>query len=198
MSAFTKDELVEILERCDALKHGHFKLTSGRHSDTYVQCAQLMKSPATTVELARAAAEAIPKEAREQITLVVSPAVGGITWGFAMAYVLGVDFIFAERKSGVMELRRSFAVSPDDHVLIAEDVVTTGGSVKEVIDVVKRGGADVLGVVSIIDRKTSRAFTEPFWPLLELEIDSWDPEACALCAKGVPIEAPGSRNLQKK
>lgn len=194
----TEQEIIHVLHSTGAIKHGHFKLTSGRHSGTYVQCAQLMRSPKTTVELAKAAVSRIPKEIKKAITLVASPAVGGITWGFAVAFVLGVDFIYLERKEGSMQLRRGFSVSEQDRILIAEDVVTTGGSVQEVIDVVKAEGAHVVGVSSIIDRKSGRVFSEPFSPLLELKVESWDPKTCVLCEEGVKIEAPGSRNLQKK
>lgn len=198
VSSETKvDTLVQLLQKTGALKHGHFRLTSGRHSDTYVQCAQLMKNPQTTIKLARTAVENIPKEIRKAITLVASPAIGGITWGFSVAYVLGVDFVFAERKNGKMSLRRGFHAQPDDSVLICEDVVTTGGSVKEVIEVLHKEKTHVAGVVSIIDRKSARVFTDPFWPLLKLKIESWQPENCALCMKGIEIEAPGSRNLKK-
>ena len=189
--------IMGILEETGAVRHGHFVLTSGRHSDTYIQCARVMESPTTTVELAREAVERLPEDVRSAVDLVASPAVGGITFGFAMGYALGVDFIFTERQEGRMCLRRSFEVPEGAKVLVCEDVVTTGGSVKEVCDLVEDAGATVAGVVSIIDRKTDRKFDAPFFPLLGLEVASWTPEECELCAKGGKAESLGSRKLAK-
>lgn len=189
--------ILQILKDTGAIRHGHFVLTSGRHSDTYVQCARVMESPRTTVDLAREAALRLPEDVRSSVDLVISPAVGGITFGFAMGYVLDVDFIFAERQAGVMTLRRSFEIPQEANVLVCEDVVTTGGSVKEVCDLVEDAGATVAGVVSIIDRKTDRKFDAPFFPLLGLEVASWTPEECELCAKGGKAESLGSRKLAK-
>ncbi len=188
-------EVLAILDETGAIRHGHFVLTSGRHSDTYVQCARVMESPRTTVRLAEEAIARLPEDVRESIDLVVSPAVGGITFGFAVGYALGVDFMFTEREQGKMALRRSFEIPEGAHVLVCEDVVTTGGSVKEVCDVVEAAGATVAGVVSIIDRKTDRVFDAPFWPLLAIEVPSFAPEDCPLCAQGGKAESLGSRSL---
>lgn len=129
--------IMDILKETGAVRHGHFVLTSGRHSDTYIQCARVMESPTTTVDLAKEAARRLPEDVRDSVTLVASPAVGGITFGFAMGYALGVDFIFSERQDGTMCFRRSFEVPKGAKVLVCEDVVTTGGSVKEVCDLVE-------------------------------------------------------------
>jgi orotate phosphoribosyltransferase len=126
---------------------------------------------------------------------VVAPAVGGIVFGYAVAQALGTRFIFAEREEGKMTLRRAFEIERGTRVLVAEDVVTTGGSVKEVVDVVREQGGEVVGVVSLIDRGGERKFDEPFYPLLPLEIESWDPLDCGLCADGVDLYSPGSRQL---
>ncbi len=193
--ALTDADILAILEETGALRTGHFTLTSGRHSNRYVQCAQLMRSPKTTLMLAEEAVSRLPEEVREAATLVVSPAVGGITFGFALGLALDRDFIFAERQDGKMTLRRNFTIAPEDRVIVAEDVVTTGGSVKEVSDLVEAAGAEVVGVVSLIDRKTDRLFDAPFYPLLALAIESWAPEDCPLCAQGLKSEAPGSRKL---
>ena len=171
-------EIEQILEDTGAVRHGHFRLTSGRHSATYVRCARVMESPETTVALAAEAVARIPSEIRSSIELVVSPAIG-------------------ERKDGAMCVRRSFEVPEGANVLVAEDVVTTGGSVKEVCDLVEAAGGIVVGVVSIVDRKTARAFDQPLWPLLSFEVPSWEPSECPLCASDVEIEAPGSRALAK-
>ncbi|MEY8436515.1 orotate phosphoribosyltransferase [Atopobiaceae bacterium 24-176] len=189
--------IMDILKETGAVRYGHFVLTSGRHSDTYIQCARVMESPTTTVALAREAAQRLPEDVRESVTLVASPAVGGITFGFAMGYALGVDFIFSERQDGAMCFRRSFEVPKGAKVLVCEDVVTTGGSVKEVCDLVEAAGAEVAGVVSIIDRQTDRLFDAPFFPLLAVDAVSWDPAECELCANGGRPESLGSRRLAK-
>ncbi len=127
---------------------------------------------------------------------MAAPAVGGLIIGFAVAQALGVKFIFSEREAGKMVLRRSFEVPEGARVLVVEDVVTTGGSVAEVIDLVRAGGGEVVGVVSLIDRGGDKAFTDDFWPLLRLEVESWDPASCSLCASGVEVYSPGSRRLK--
>lgn len=193
----TDEEILAVLDETGAIRHGHFKLTSGRHSDTYVQCARVMESPTTTVELAREAVRRLPDEVRDAVDLVASPAVGGITFGFAMGYALGCDFIFSERQEGKMVFRRSFEVPRGARVLVCEDVVTTGGSVKEVCDLVEAAGGEVVGVVSLIDRRTDRKFDAPFFPLLSFEVESWDPAQCPLCGAGSEPESLGSRNLAK-
>jgi orotate phosphoribosyltransferase len=168
-------------------------LTSGRHSDSYVQCAKVLEDPALTTRLAQTAVERLP--ASLDIDLVAAPAIGGLVIGFAVAQALGVKFIFSEREQGRMVFRRSFAVPAGARVLVVEDVVTTGGSVAEVIDLVQQAGGEVVGVVSLIDRGGEKKFDAPFWPLLRLEVESWDAESCSLCADGVPVYSPGSRRL---
>ncbi|MDJ1121408.1 orotate phosphoribosyltransferase [Olsenella sp. YH-ols2217] len=191
------EQIVDILEETGAVRHGHFVLTSGRHSDTYVQCARLMESPTLTVQLAEEAAARLPEEVRDAVTLVASPAVGGITFGFAMGYALGRDFIFSERVEGAMTFRRSFEVPQGAKVLVCEDVVTTGGSVKEVCDLVEAAGGEVVGVVSLIDRGSGRAFDAPFYPLLSFPVASWAPEECQLCKNGGAPESLGSRRIAR-
>lgn len=185
----------EALESSDAIRSGHFVLTSGRHSDTYVQCARVLEDPALTTRLAKAIAERIPQG--EHIDLVAAPAVGGIIIGFAVAQALGVKFIFSEREAGKMVLRRAFQIPEGARVLVVEDVVTTGGSVAEVVELVREAGGEVAGVASLIDRGGVKAFDAPFWPLLQLEVESWDPASCHLCASGVEVYSPGSRRLSK-
>lgn len=198
IAPLTQDELLDTFEKTGAIQHGHFVLTSGRHSDTYVQCARVMTSPRLTVALAEQVLKKVPRDVLEQIDCVVSPAVGGITFGFAVAYALNTSFIFAERKEGTMQLRRSFNIEPNQHILIAEDVVTTGGSVKEVEDVVRSAGGNVVGVVSLIDRKTDKKFSAPYWGLLDFPATSWDSADCALCAQGSAPESLGSRTLNSQ
>lgn len=186
-------DILQILKDTQAIRSGHFVLTSGRHSDTYIQCARVLESPRLTTELAREAVNRLPEGL--EVDLVASPAVGGILFGFAVALALDVPMIFSERKDGQMMFRRSFEVPQGARVLVAEDVVTTGSSVKEVCDLVEQAGGEVVGVVSLIDRKTDRLFTQPFYPLLALPTPSWDADECELCAQGVEVHSLGSRKL---
>lgn len=188
----TEQGVLEALEDAGAVLRGHFQLTSGRHSDTYVQCARILEDPALTMRLARTAAARV---AGRGIELVAAPAVGGIVIGFAVAQALGVRFIFSERVEGEMRFRRSFEVPAGTRVLIVEDVVTTGGSVAEVAALVRASGGEVAGVVSIIDRGGEKVFADELIPLLRLQVESWDPSECGYCASGSPIDAPGSRRL---
>ena len=191
-----KDEIVKIFEDAGAILHGHFVLTSGRHAQTYIQCQRVMENPELTFKLAKEAISRLPKNLIDSIDIVVSPAVGGITWGFAVALALKKRFIFAERVEGAMTFRRSFTVNKDEKALICEDVVTTGGSVKEVCDLVEASGGKAVAVVSMIDRKSGRAFDQDFYPLLEFETKSWKPQECGLCAKGEEFVSLGSRLLK--
>lgn len=183
----------EALEETHAVLHGHFQLTSGRHSDTYVQCARILEQPRLTAELAEEIVARLPEGV--EIDTVVAPAVGGIIIGFAVALALDARFIFAERKGGVMELRRSFTLKPGERVLVVEDVVTTGGSVAEVIKLVQEASAEVVGVASLIDRGGEKAFQSEYWPLVSLDVSSWDPSECNPCKEGIAIDSPGSRRL---
>ena len=193
MSQLSDDQVLQALKEADAIRTGHFVLTSGRHSDSYVQCARILEDPALSTRLAQTAVERLPEGL--DIDLVAAPAVGGLIIGFAVAQALGVKFIFSERQDGAMVFRRSFEVPSGARVLVVEDVVTTGGSVGEVIDLVREAGGEVVGVVSLIDRGGEKKFDAPFWPLLRLEVESWKPEACSLCAAEVPVYSPGSRRL---
>ena len=185
--------ILQILEDTQAIRKGHFVLTSGRHSDTYVQCARILEHPSLTNRLAREAVARLPEDM--EVDLVASPAVGGILYGFAVAAALDKPLIFSERVDGAMTFRRSFQVPQGARVLVAEDVVTTGGSVQEVCQLVEGQGGRVMGVTSLIDRGGEKAFSQPFFPLLELEVASWLPEDCQLCKDGVETYSPGSRRL---
>ncbi len=189
----TNDEMLQALKDANAIRSGHFVLTSGRHSDTYVQCARVLEDPVLTTRLAETTVRRLP--AGLDVDLVAAPAVGGIIFGFAVAQALRVKFIFSEREQGHMVFRRAFEVPEGAKVLVVEDVVTTGGSVKEVIDLVRAAGGEVAGVASLIDRGGAKAFDTPFWPLLQLEVESWLPDSCGLCGDGVPVYSPGSRRI---
>jgi len=191
--SMTDEQILQALTDADAIRTGHFVLTSGRHSGAYVQCARVLEAPALTTRLAETAVERLPEGLN--IDLVAAPAVGGLIIGFAVAQALGVKFIFSEREHGTMVFRRAFEVPDKARVLVVEDVVTTGGSVEEVIELVRAAGGEVVGVVSLIDRGGDKKFHTEFWPLLKLEVESWDPESCSLCDDNVPIYSPGSRRL---
>lgn len=193
-SAMSETDVRSALEEAGAILSGHFVLTSGRHSDTYVQCARVLEDTVLTTRLAQACVAALPDQ---RIDLVAAPAVGGIIIGFAVAQALGVKFIFSERDAGAMVFRRSFQIPEGARVLIVEDVVTTGGSVAEVIDLVVAAGGEVAGVVSIIDRGGEKKFDYELHPLLELEVESWEPAFCAQCSAGVAVNSPGSRRLSR-
>lgn len=192
MTALTEPEVLQALKDADAVLSGHFQLTSGRHSDTYVQCARILEDPALTTRLAAAM---VAQLGERQFDLVAAPAVGGIIIGFAVAQALGVKFIFTERQGGAMVLRRGFEIPAGASVLVVEDVVTTGGSVAEVIDLVREAGGIPTVVTSIIDRGGPKAFELELVPLLQLQVESWEPESCGLCATDVPLYSPGSRRL---
>jgi orotate phosphoribosyltransferase len=188
----TPEEVRAEFEAAGAILTGHFQLTSGRHSDTYVQCARVLEDTALTTRLARELARDF--EAGD-IDLVAAPAVGGIVIGFAVAQALGVPLVFSEREAGRMTFRRGFVVPEGARVLVVEDVVTTGGSVAEVVELVREAGGSVVAVAALIDRGGEKAFDADFAPLLALCVDSWEASECALCAAGEPLTSPGSRRL---
>lgn len=190
-AAMTETDVLGALKDASAILDGHFRLTSGRHSGRYVQCARVLEDPALTTRLAETIAERIGER---RVDLVASPAIGGIIIGFAVAQALGVRFIFSERTDGEMRFRRGFEVPENARVLVVEDVITTGGSAAEVVELVQAEGAEVIGVASIIDRGGPKAFDIESMPLLRLEVESWDPSECALCASGESIDSPGSRH----
>jgi orotate phosphoribosyltransferase len=192
--AMTEAEVLSALKDAHAILTGHFRLTSGRHSDRYVQCARVLEDPMLVTRLARAIVERLGER---RIDLVAAPAVGGIVIGFAVAQALGVKFIFSEREDGKMTFRRGFEVPPGARVLVVEDVVTTGGSVAEVTALVRAAGGDPVAVAALIDRGGRKSFDPVFVPLLRLHVESWEPGTCGLCAAGVPLYAPGSRALSK-
>lgn len=185
------EEIMEALKEHGALLTGHFKLTSGRHSDTYVQKQMILSYPRITGALGKAIAE---RFAKTQFDTVLSPAVGAILLGNAVAYAADARFVFAEREGDKMKLRRAQSLHPGERVLIVEDVVTTGGSVQEVIECAQDAQAEVVGVVALVDRtQTKPAFAVE--SLLRIKASDWSPEECPLCAQGVPIDSPGSRYL---
>ncbi|RPF43076.1 orotate phosphoribosyltransferase [Thermodesulfitimonas autotrophica] len=186
-------EIRQIFEKSGAILSGHFILTSGRHSDTYVQCALVLQYPELAAQLCGVLAE---RFRGLNVNCVVGPALGGIIIAYEVARALGVRGIFTERVEGVMRLRRGFTVAPGERVLVVEDVVTTGGSVKEAAAAVAALGGEVVGFGALIDRSGGQArFDAPFAALLKVGAVTWEPDACPLCRQGVPAVKPGSRGL---
>lgn len=189
----TREEAIEIFTKSGALLTGHFRLTSGRHSGQYMQCAQVLQYPEYSAKLCEHLAE---KFTGTDIDTVIGPALGGIIVSYEVGRALGVRTLFTEREQGVMSLRRGFVINPGEKVLVVEDVVTTGGSVKEVIDVVREKGGEVVGVGVLVDRSNGKAdFDVRTESVLKLEIESFDPEECPLCKQGIPVVKPGSRQV---
>lgn len=191
----TQEEMLKIFEKTGGILKGHFILTSGRHSDTYMQCAKLFVDPKASELLCKSLAEKLDGE---KIDLVISPAVGGILMGYEMARQLGVNNIFAERENGAMTLRRGFTLPENANVLVVEDVVTTGGSVKEVIELVKERGCNVTAVASIVDRSNGKVdFGVKFVNLISMDVVSYEPSECPMCKEcKTPAVKPGSRGLK--
>lgn len=187
-----KEEAVTIFTDSGALLNGHFRLTSGRHSNQYMQCAQVLQYPAYTEQLARHLADVFRDD---QVELVMGPAMGGIVVAYEVARQLGVPGMFTERENGAMALRRGFYIPPGKRILVVEDVVTTGGSVKEVIDVVREAGGEVVGVGVLVDRSNGQVqFGVKQAAVLSMDITSWEADACPICAEGkIPVIKPGSR-----
>lgn len=186
--------LAQQLQQENALLRGHFRLSSGLHSDTYVQCARYLCRP----ELAAPAAAALAAQIQAaglRPNVVVGPAMGGVVIGYELARQLGVPGIFTERDAeGQMSLRRGFTIEPGEKVIIAEDVVTTGKSTLEVARVLRALGAEVLAVASLINRTGGTGGLDfPHFALLAVQAATYTPESCPLCAAGVPVVKPGSR-----
>lgn len=178
------------LVRANALLKGHFQLTSGLHSDRYIQCALLLAQPR---EAEAACAALADKLADTRPQLVIGPALGGVIVAHEVARRLGTPSFFAERKDGPMSLRRGFAVERGTRVVVVEDVVTTGGSVMEVVDLVKGAGGEVVGLGSLVLRAKKSPFALRYESLLHVPIDSWEPAECPLCKQGSSAIKPGSR-----
>ncbi len=187
----TKEEILEIFEKTDALLNGHFLLTSGNHSNKYFQCAKVLQYP----EYAEKLCGIISGYFKDyEIDAVIAPAIGGIVVGQEVARQLNKKSIFAERVEGKLTLRRGFEISQGEKVLVCEDVVTTGGSVFEVIDIVKQNGGEVVGVGMIVDRSNGKVdFGVPQISTYQTEVIVYKPEDCPLCKEGIPVVKPGSR-----
>jgi orotate phosphoribosyltransferase len=189
----TRDEVLDLFRRSGALLEGHFRLTSGLHSPGYLQCALVLSQPEWAAALGGALADRVRGL---RATVVLSPALGGVIIGHEVGRALGIRAIFAERQDGVMTLRRGFTISERDRVLVVEDVMTTGGSTRETIDVAKAAGAQVVGAASIVNRSGGAiSFEVPLESLVDYSLPTYEPDKCPLCAQGLPVVKPGSRQV---
>ncbi len=188
----TQEEILDAFTAGGALKKGHFLLRSGLHSDAYFQAAAVLEFPKTAELLCRELASRFAPDPPET---VIAPALGGILVGYEVARALGVRSIFAEKDAeSNLVLRRGFRIRPGERVLVAEDVVTRGGRVQQTLDVVARAGGKVVGVAVLVDRSGGRVdFGVRFESLARLNLKTFSPDQCPLCAQGVPIDKPGSK-----
>ncbi len=187
----TATDVLRMLEETGAIRRGHFQLSSGLHSPLYVQCMRVLQYPARAARLAE---EAAALASKLDAQAVASPALGGITWGYELARALGTRAIFVERNADGRFALRRFALAARERVLVAEDVLTTGGSTRETIEVIRAAGGEVVGVAAIVDRSGGKVdFGVPLHALLVQAIETYATAECPLCRTGQPIEKPGSR-----
>ncbi len=191
MPAISSETVLDLFRRVGALLEGHFRLTSGLHSPGYLQCALVLQHPREAETCGAAIADRVRTLGAQA---VLSPALGGIVIGQEVARALGVRAMFAERQEGALTLRRGFSLEPGEKVLVVEDVVTTGGSTRETIDVARAAGAEVVGAASIIDRSGgNQSLGVPYYALATVSLPTYRPESCPMCAAGQPVVKPGSR-----
>lgn len=187
----TEAEVLTIFRRSGALLDGHFRLSSGLHSPGYLQCALVLQHPREAEALGATLGSLVRSLG---VQTVMSPALGGVVIGQEVGRALGVRAIFAERADGALTLRRGFALEPGEKVLIVEDVVTTGGSTRETMDVARAAGAVVVGACAIVDRSGGKQGLDvPFHALLPMDVKTYQPDDCPLCKQGLPVVKPGSR-----
>ncbi|KNF07202.1 orotate phosphoribosyltransferase PyrE [Gottschalkia purinilytica] len=184
--------VTETLKEVGALLEGHFLLSSGKHSNRYVQCAKLLQYPDKAEQVLKVA---VDKVKDLDFDIVVGPAMGGVVAAYEMGRQLGKPSIFTERQEGKMTLRRGFEIKPGQKILIMEDVVTTGKSSLETIEVLKALGGEVIGIACIVDRGSAK-IDYPIYSCIKLNIESFDKEECSLCKEGLEIVKPGSRNIK--
>ncbi|HKA01056.1 MAG TPA: orotate phosphoribosyltransferase [Candidatus Solibacter sp.] len=190
------EAVLELFRQTGAYLQGHFRLTSGLHSAEYLQSALVLRHPPAAEKLGRLLAQEIRKIAAEAPSLVVAPALGGLIIGHEVARALGTPFLFTERdpESRQMALRRGFSVEPGTRAVVVEDVITTGGSTQDVIEILHKLGATVLAAGSIIDRSGGRAKVDaPRVALATLQVAAHYPQECPMCKQGIPAIKPGSR-----
>jgi len=189
-------EVISRLKDTEAFLEGHFLLSSGLHGDTYVQCAKLLQYPQQAEAVCRALAEALRQAGVNTPEAVVGPALGGMIFAYELARQLGCKGIFAEREQGNFALRRGFSLQRGERILVAEDVITTGKSVKEVVELLKAAEVEVIGVACIVDRSGGSAeLGAPAYSLVQLPLKKYTAAECPLCQQGRPLVKPGSRDL---
>lgn len=190
------EKTIELLKKSNALLEGHFILSSGKHSDKYVQCAKLIQNPKYCEEVAKIIAEKV-KQAGIKVDLCVGPAMGGIIIAYEVARALGVDAIFTERENNEMTLRRGFEIKEGQKVIIVEDVITTGKSSFETVDVIKAHGGDVVALTSIVNRSHVDEINGlPLISAVKIEVNAWDPDELPDDLKNIPAVKPGSRKMK--
>jgi orotate phosphoribosyltransferase len=190
----SEDEILAEFRAADALLEGHFVLSSGLHSSRYLQCARVLMDPSRASRLASALAHSLPLEVRSKVSIVVSPAMGGVIIGHEMGRSLGLEAIFLERPTGTFELRRGFRLAAGQKALLVEDVVTTGLSSREAIKAVAAAGGEVIAAAALVDRSNGLAeLGVPFFPLIRLDVPVYEPEALPPELAAIPAEKPGSR-----
>lgn len=190
----TNDKTLEIFKAAGGILKGHFLLTSGRHSDTYMQCAKVFCNADYSEKLCKQLAE---KLKHYNADFVVSPAIGGIIFGYEVSRHLKCTNVFTERVDGSMQFRRGFEVSPESRVIVVEDVVTTGGSVREVIALCKQQGANVVAVGCLVDRSNGQVqFEAPLTALISMDVVSYEADKCPICKSGEPLVKPGSKIIK--
>jgi len=188
------EDVIQKFRETGALLEGHFVLSSGLHSSVYLQCALVLQHPRAAEEFGRTIAEHFRNE---NVQTVAAPAIGGLVIGHEVARALDARFVWTERESGQMTLRRGFSVSPDERILVVEDVVTTGGSTRETIALLRTKGANVIAAASIIDRSSGKADVGvPRVALATLNVPSVDSSVCEACRRGEQAIKPGSRKAQ--
>ncbi|MDU2353344.1 MAG: orotate phosphoribosyltransferase [Anaerococcus sp.] len=189
------DKTLDLLKKSDALLEGHFLLSSGKHSDRYIQCAKLIENPAYCEEVAEIIAENL-KEAGIEVDLCVGPAMGGVIISYEVARVLGVHAIFTERVDNEMTLRRGFQIKEGTKVIIVEDVITTGKSSFETVDVIRGYGAEVVALTSIVNRSGKDEINGvPVISATKINVSTWDPDDLPDNLKDIPAIKPGSRKI---
>ena len=187
----TEKEILDIFREHQALLEGHFILSSGLHSDRYIQCALVLQHPRIAEELC---VELGPKVGELGASVVVAPALGGVIVAHEVARALGLRALFTERQNGVMTLRRGFQLEANELALVVEDVITTGKSTRETMDCVEEAGGKVVGVGALVDRSGGHIdFRVPKASLVTLNVETYDPDQCPLCKSGTPAVKPGSR-----
>lgn len=186
---------IEMLKDADALLEGHFLLTSGKHSGKYLQCAKILQYPNLSESMCK---ELVKSFIDDSIDVVIGPAIGAVTFSYEMARQLHARSIFAEREEGIMKLRRGFKIEKGERVLVVEDVITTGGSVKEILNIINDYEGEVVGIASIVDRTGGEIdFGIKYKSLISMKVEAYEQNECPYCKEGIPIVKPGSRKINK-